>query len=317
MSSQLVIAVLGAAGSAGSAIVRAGSAAGHKMIAVTRSGHCGGSSELDAVDYRAADLADPVATRRAVAGAHVVVFAANIPYPRWGRELPVLIDHAVDAAGSVGARFVLVDNLYMYAPALTPITEAAPEHATDQKGVLRRSIGEKLLGRHQRGEVEVVIVRASDFFGPLATNSLLYLGGIKPGWAGKTMRGLFDIDQPHSFAYLPDIAQALIAVSENPSGDGHAWVLPATVTATQREMLEQVNRYLPAPVAIGTLSAWVMRSIGLLSPLLRSAYSVKPQFDRPWVVDGSAAVAQYGLANPTDLEIAIKMTVASFASVRS
>lgn len=306
------VAVLGAGGSAGAAIVPACLEAGHDVIAVTRSGSSG-AEPTDSLTHRGADLADPAATRTAVSGADAVVFAANIPYQRWTTELPRLVDNAADAAAAIGARFVMIDNLYMYSPAAGPINERAAEHASDTKGALRGEIGRRLLERHRTGELSVVIARATDFYGPHATNSGLYMTGIKPGVAAKRMRGVFDLDQPHSFVYLPDVGRALVHLIEHPDADGRVWILPATAVATQREMLEAVNDQLPRRVKVGLLSSTVIRLAGLFSPLLREFRSVEPQFARPWVVDSADFDRRFACAT-TDTTVALRTTIESFMS---
>lgn len=311
------VAVLGAGGSAGTAIVHACIAAGHDVIAVTRTGVAptdpaavGGPGDLT---RRGADLSDAAATAAAVEGAGVVVMAANLPYPRWEAELTDFVDGAADAAAAAGARFLFVDNLYMYAPATGPIDERSPEHATDTKGALRRRIGERLLARHRAGELRVTIARLSDFFGPGATSSVLYATGIRPGLAGKRMRALFDLDQPHAYAYLPDAGRAIAELVEDPDADGRVWVLPATTTATQREMLTAVNEHLAKPVGIGVIGASMLRVAGLVSPMLRELRSVRPQFARPWQVDSSEFDERFAFRT-TDPGEAVGGTVDSFRS---
>lgn len=304
------VAVLGAGGSAGAAIVLACLGAGHDVIAVTRSGSSG-HEPADSLTQRAADLADPAATRTATSGADVVVFAANIPYPQWTSDLSRLVDHAADAAAATGARFIMIDNLYMYSPAAGPMNEQSPEHATDTKGALRREIGHRLLERHRAGELSVAIARATDFYGPRATSSGLYMTGIKAGVDGKRMRGLFDLDQPHSYAYLPDVGRAVVDLIEHPDADGRVWILPATAVATQREMLDAVNDHLPQRVKIGVLGSTAIRLAGLFSPLLRELRSVEPQFARPWVVDSTDFDRRFGFETTAPDE-ALRATVDSF-----
>lgn len=120
------------------------------------------------------------------------------------------------------ARLVYVDNLYMYAPTDRPISEASPEHARDDKGRLRAILAQRILDHHHRGDLRAVIARPSDFYGPGATNSSLYITGISAGVRGRKMRGLWDIDQQHAFVYLPDLGRMIAAMVERDDGDGQA-----------------------------------------------------------------------------------------------
>ena len=82
-----------------------------------------------------------------------------------------MLHRVLDAVEQVGAKLVMVDNLYAYGPSPEPLTEATPQHARDRKGAVRRAMTEALLEAHRTGRVRVTIGRASDYLGPRADNS--------------------------------------------------------------------------------------------------------------------------------------------------
>ncbi len=298
------VAILGANGDAGRAIASELVATGHRILAVTRSGEGPPGTEP-----RAADLTDRAATVAAVGDAEVIVNAAQPGYPDWLTTFGGMVDNAIAAAEAHGARLIMIDNLYGYAPASGPISERSPEHATDPKGRLRVELGRRILDAHASGRINAVLCRQSDFYGPGAHNSALWVTGIANGLKGRTMRGLFDLDQPHSFAYLPDTARAVAAVVANPVGDGRAFVLPSASAITQRAMFKLINAQLPRPVKVGVISPTMMRLGGLFSRQIAEARSVQPQFDRPWITDASEFEATFGPLALTDHPEAVAATV--------
>ncbi len=88
-------------------------------------------------------------------------------------------------------------------------------------------------------------------------------------------------------------------------------MLPATVTATQREILGAVNELLPKPVKVGLATSMMLRLGGLFSPMLRELRSVEPQFAGPWLVDSSDFDERFGFET-TDPDEALATTVESF-----
>ena len=52
-----------------------------------------------------ADITDPVAARRAMAGATVIYHAASAPYDRWPELLPPLMHGVIAGAAASGARW--------------------------------------------------------------------------------------------------------------------------------------------------------------------------------------------------------------------
>ena len=303
------VTVLGASGGIGNAIVRELAGRGHAVTAVNRAG----DADVPAgVGRRAGDLRSPDAAVRAIGDADVVVMAGQPPYPRWVAEFPTLVDTELAGAEAAGARLVFVDNLYMYAPADGPLTERSPEHADDPKGTLRRQLGETLLAAHAAGRMPVSIGRFSDYYGPGGTNSGVYVTGIAPGLAGKTMRGMVDLDQPHTLHYLPDAARGFATLVTDERADGEVWVLPAAPPITQRRFFDLVNAALPRPVRIGKITPLMVRLAGLANPMIREVRSTMVQWDRPWVVDTSHFTSVFGELGTTPHETAVPRTVAWF-----
>lgn len=305
----MTVTVLGASGGIGGAITRELAARGHTVVAVNRAGD---AEVPDGVERRAGDLSTVHAARQAIGTADVVVLAAQPPYPQWVSRWPALVDNVLVGAEAAAARLVFVDNLYMYAPAAGPISERSPEHATDAKGALRHRLGRALLAAHTDGRVRVSIGRFSDYYGPRGTNSGLYMMGIAAGLRGRTMRGLIDLDQPHTFSYLPDAARAFAVLVEDRLADGQAWILPAAPPITQRELLALINAELPSPVRVGTITPLMLRLAGLFNPLIRESRSVAVQYDRPWVTDASRFDAAFGPLDVTAHTTAVATTVAWF-----
>ncbi len=318
---QPLVTVLGATGGIGGAILNdlaralrqgpsSGGAGGRRLRAVSRSitTHDLGPDAATA-EVVQADLMDAGQTVAACADSDVVVLAAQPPYPRWRPEWPTMMTNVIDAVEQADARLVFVDNLYAYAPAAGPISAASPQQATDTKGRVRAQLGQMVLDAHEAGRIRAVIGRFTDYFGPGAENSGLMMMAFGPARAGKTMRGLFDLDQPHAFNYLPDAAAMFAAMVDNPEGDGRIWILPAAAI-TQRDLLGLITDQLASPVKVGKVGSVAMAVAGVFNAQIRESRSVSIQFDRPWQVDGTEWEAQYGPAQLTSWEAAVELTLA-------
>jgi nucleoside-diphosphate-sugar epimerase len=89
----------------------------------------------------------------------------------------------------------------------------------------------ELLAAHQASNVQVVIGRASDYFGRRGgAQSMLGDRVIPAALAGKTATVLGDPDQPHTYTYLPDIGEGLATLGEHPEAPGEVWHLPSDPT---------------------------------------------------------------------------------------
>lgn len=301
------VTVLGASGGIGRTLIEELLRRGHALTAVNRSG----AAEVpDGVARLAADLSSLEDAKHACVGADVVVLAAQPPYHQWTEQWPPMMRNVIAATAAANAKLVFTDNLYAYAPATGPLSETSPEHATDHKGAVRRELGRMLLAAHERGELRAAIGRFSDYYGPGSSSSGLHMTGIAPALRGLAPRGLFHLDHPHTFHYLPDAARGFAELVERPQADGRVWILPAAPPITQRELLGLVNEQVGRRRGVGRISPGLMRFAGLFSPLLREARSTVVQYDRPWVVDATRFVETFAAIETTPHDQAVAETVA-------
>lgn len=300
--------VLGAGGGTGRSIAGELARQGRRVRAVSRTGRVEGLPA--SVEQVAADLDDVASAAGAVAGASVVYHAAQPPYDRWPGSFERMNDAVARAAGAAGARLVFADNLYMYGPGSSPMTEATPQRATDRKGAQRRALAADLLARHGRGEVEVAIGRSADYFGPHGRNSGVGERAFGAILSGKAAAGVGSIDVPHSFSYLPDLARAIVVLGDRDEAAGRAWHLPVMDPITVRALMERAFRIAGLPPKVRVDGPLALRVAGLFVPMAREVGVVLYQWTDPFVSDWSAFEAAFGPFERTALDDALGATLA-------
>jgi nucleoside-diphosphate-sugar epimerase len=262
-----------------------------------------------------ANVSDPASAAEAMRGASVVYHCANPRYNKWATELVPLARGITEGAAKNGARVVALDNLYMYkVPAdgrLAEDTEVAP---VSRKGTLRAEAAQLMLDAHTRGDAPVAIVRASDFFGPNCTRSIFGDRFWKKLFAGKPVEVMGDPDQPHTYSYGPDVADALVTIGlTDPTSDsdvwGRVWHAPALPTESTRTW---INRFAAA-AGVGEarftrLSPLLLRVAGIFLPEAKELPEMMYQWRAPFVLDDHAYRARFG-ATPTPLAPAVSATI--------
>ncbi len=298
--------VLGASGAAGNAIVHALADRGHSVRAVNRGGN---ATVSEGVERVAADITSSAGATTAVAGASVVYMAAQPAYHRWTEEFPAMLTNVVDAVGNVGARLIMVDNLYMYAQPTTLMTEDSAEGSDTKKGRVRTQMTQMLRKAHSSGKVRVTIGRASDYFGPNGNNGAVTALAIGPGVAGKGIKWMGSLDKRHSVAYLPDVARAYAILGESDKADGETWILPHGPAPTGGEFLAQVNSALPEPAKTGTITKMMLRMAAPFHKISKESLELAYQWDSDFVADDSKFQQAFGPFETTPLDEAVKTTV--------
>jgi nucleoside-diphosphate-sugar epimerase len=299
--------VIAGAGPVGSATAVRLAAAGHQVRIITRSG---AGPDAGGIEKIAADAADPGRLASLAAGAAVIYNCASPPYHRWPQDWPPLAASMLAAAEHTGAVLVTMSNLYGYGPAGHPLTERDPLAAAGPKGRTRAKVWTDALAAHQAGRVRAAEARASDFFGPgVRGQSPVGQRSIPRLLAGRPIAVLGDLDAPHSWTYIPDIATALITLGAEPRAWGHAWHVPTGEAMSQRDIFTALARIAGAPAPrLRPVPPWPIQAAGLVVPYLREFGEIAYQFTGPFVMDSAAFHDTFGIG-PTPAGEALTATV--------
>ena len=285
------------AGAVGLALVESLVARGEQGIRVV---HRSGSARVpDGVEVVAGDARDPAFTTAVTEGARVVYQVLNPAYDRWAAEFPALQDGVLAAAEHARARLVCMENVYLYGrPDGRPLTEDRPLGAPTRKGAVRARMAADLLAAHAAGRVEVAVGRASDYYGPRAgAQSNLGDGVFRAALAGGTARVLGDPDQPHTYTFVPDVAEGLAVLGEHPDAPGRVWHLPNDPSAaTTRDLVRTVFGLAGHGAARVRSTPWpLLRAVGLVNPTVRELVEMRYEFEEPFLVDGSRITRELGV----------------------
>ena len=280
---------------------------GRAVRAVNRSGVRPGLMPA-AVEVIKADVADPVQARAVASGASVVYQALNTYYHLWHALFPALQANVLAAARDAQAKYVSIENLYMY-DASKPITEDSPVVPVSQKGAVRQAMAEEIMAAHRRGDVRTTALRASDYYGPGVLISAFGERVVGPVLAGKKAQILGSTAMPHSFAYSEDVGCAAALLGTNDRALGQAWIAPHAPARTQGEMLGEMRRVLGIDPPRSVMTPFMMRMVGLFVPAARASVEMMYEFTAPFVVDSSRIEREFGLS-ATPIPVGIERTIA-------
>ncbi|WP_199435207.1 NAD-dependent epimerase/dehydratase family protein [Qaidamihabitans albus] len=202
-----------------------------------------------------ADVSVPEEAVAATGGASVIYHAINVAYHRQVDVLPTITDNILAAAERHGAKLVVLDTLYPYGEADGEhITETTPWAATGRKGKLRAELDRRYLDAHSSGAVRTTMGRSADFFGPGVFNSTLGGAFFPAALTGQPALALGDIQLPHSYSYIRDVARGLATLGTTDSGDGRIWHLPTVPAVSTAEIHRIVEDIIGRSVTVDLLT---------------------------------------------------------------
>lgn len=290
--------VYGCNGPVGTTLMERLQRGGRRVRGVCRSGRATAPAGVEVLAGDATDAADVAKRCR---GAAVVYCCIGIDYTRWMELWPRIVDGLIEGVARAGSRLVFTDNLYAYGPVHGPLTEDLPLTGYGRKPALRAKLARRLLDAHGSGKLPVAIARASDFFGPRVLNSLLGVRVFAAALQGRTAQLIGDIDQPHTYTYVPDLARALATLAISGSAFGEVWHVPSPPPQSTRSIVERVYALAGQPPAMRSLPRPLLAVLGLFWPIMRELRELQFQWDRPYIVDhGKFADAYWGDYTPLD-----------------
>src|SRR5215475_14019592 len=308
------IVVLGGAGRLGRAAAQAFKSGGWHVASLVR-----GSSAGDAVpgtEIIEVDARDAESVVAAASGADVVLHALNMPYADWVRLALPFADTAIAAARENCATLVFPGNLYSYGASMPArIDETTSMHPTSRKGALRIAV-ETRLREAAEGGLRTIVLRAGDYFGGEGMGSWFDRIIVKEIAAGRlTYPGPLDIT--HEWAYLPDLAQALVALVERRDQ------LPPFATfgfaghaVSGREFLAAITRVCRRDFKIDIMPWRLLKLMGVVVPVFRELADISYLWSTPHAIDGARLAEIIGDLPRTPLEQAIAASLAALGMRR-
>ncbi|TQL78395.1 nucleoside-diphosphate-sugar epimerase [Stackebrandtia endophytica] len=295
-------------GQIGSTVAESLARRGDTVRVLSRSG----GTDTDSITHHKVDARDRDALLAACRGADVIYNCANPGgYHQWEAEWPPMAEALLAAAEANDAGLVMTGNLYVYAETDRHMTERSALAATTRKGRLRVEMWEEAVARHRAGRLRVTEARASDFFGPGTTqNAMLGERVMRPLLAGGNVQLLGDVDAPHSFTYIPDVANALIRLADDDRSWGRAWHIPTAPAVSQRDMVDGICEIAGrSPARITRMPWWLIINVaGLFQPHLRGLAETRHQWDSPYVMESTEFTETFGDV-PTPFDEALGETV--------
>jgi len=314
VTQPLRVAVTGAGGFIGRAVVKAARERGHTVVAVVRSApeH---SVYPEGVEIRAVgDLAGGAAQEQAVERCDAVIHLAGrvrIPKPDRARAAEILRQsNAVMAAGLADAaaragcrRFVFASSFSVYGAATAEgaiLTEDSPLAPVSAYGASKRDAEAVLSEVAARTGLSLIVLRPPAVFGPGAASPFaLLVNAVRLGLP----LPLAMVKNSRSFIYVDNLADAFVAAAESEACG--AFVVTDSAPVSSAGMVTQIAQ------AMSRRSSLVPMPVGLMRAAARTigAGAVADSLLGSMAADGSRFMRATGWTPRVPVEEALARTV--------
>ena len=240
----------------------------------------------------AADLTKKEEVMAAVKDSQVVYLTVGLPYRTriWQTAWPKIMENVIAACKQQKARLVFFDNIYMYDPNyLSNMTEETPLNPVSKKGRVRHQIANMVLEEIKAGNLEALIARCADFYGPSIKNTSVLTEIVFNNLnRGKKALWLASVNFKHAFTYTPDAGNATALLGNTPQAFNQVWHLPtAPEPPTGREWIEMIAGEMGVEVRYQVITKLMLRVVGLFKPVMKEMVEMLYQYDRDYVFNSS------------------------------
>jgi nucleoside-diphosphate-sugar epimerase len=260
------------------------------------------------------DLLEAEKVSQAVKGSEVVYLTVGIVYKlkEWNRQWEIIMRNAIHACKKHDAKLVFFDNVYPYGKVDGWMTEETPINPCSEKGKIRARLDEMIMYDVERGNLQAIIARAADFYGPDTPLSFANVMVIENYLKGKKAQWMIDENKKHSFTYTPDAAKATALLGNNDSAYNQVWHLPIDKNAlTGKEFMELAARACGVEPKYTVLKKWMIQMAGIFNHNIKETIEMLYQVDSDYLFDSTKFDKAFNFKTTTYQE-GIEETVRSY-----
>lgn len=247
-----------------------------------------------------ADLLHYHQTEKAVAGSDLVYLLAGLKYDTkiWHEQWPKVMRNTIDACKKHNSKLIFFDNAYAYGYVQGPMTEQTPFNPNSKKGEVRARVATMLLDEIRQQNIQGMIIRSADFYGPGALLSLTHSTVTTRLQAGKSPQWIGDPNTVHTFTYTPDAGRTVAMLANAPSAFNQTWhALTSKQIITGEEYVRMACQAIGQPYkGVTGMSKFGVRILGIFVPVLREFVEMMYQFENDYIFDSSKAEKFLGIS---------------------
>ena len=309
--------ILGATGSFGAAITRELLLMNQLVYAVSRKTltslpTCPKSENLK---FTKGDILEDIMVFQTTC--HYIVFAVNVPYHLWEATMEKALSNCILLAKQWNAAIIFPGNVYSLQPIYNlPLNEDHILTPITRKGKLRVKMENML----KESKLNVLLIRANDYYGPTAHNGMLEMIFHNP--LKKKKINCFGKNIIHEWVYLPDLAKATVLLLEVLDFTIPYQVVhfQGTITLKRNEFMNKVAMHAAqlnnsVPVKISPIPWFILSLYSLIDPVTKELLEMKYLFNNTLLLDNTKLKQLLPEFKLTDVDEAIHNTLEAITRI--
>ncbi|WP_294957725.1 NAD-dependent epimerase/dehydratase family protein [uncultured Flavobacterium sp.] len=237
-----------------------------------------------------ADLTHKEQAIEAVKGSEIAYFTLGLPMDSdlWERQFLLILKNAIEACKINKTKLVFFDNTYMYPQDGRVLTEETAFEPVGRKGKVRKEMAEMVLDEIKLGQLQAVICRAPEFYGPAKTQSItntLVFDAIKEN---KKLKVPLSDSKKRSLIWTPDASRATALIGNTPDAFGQTWHLPVDESRpTYKEFIALASEIYGRELRYSVMPKFVFKIGAIFNKNAKELQELLPRYEHDNIFDDS------------------------------
>lgn len=227
---------------------------------------------------------------KALENKEVAYLTVGLPYKSeiWLSDWPKIIRHVIAGCQANNCKLVYFDNTYAYPQDTAIQKENTPLKSEGKKGQAKKIAAEILLKAINEKEIDAVICRAPEFYGPGKTrgitNSLIFEKLKEHKKPKVLLRG----NVLRTLIYTPDASKATALIGNTPEAYGQTWHLPCDDNRlTYQGIIEEISNQLGRNIKYDVMNSFVLKLASIFNSNIKETLELLPRYKMDNIFDSS------------------------------
>lgn len=244
----------------------------------------------DTDEVFSADLSVPGKAIDALKGSDLAYFTLGLPISSslWEEQFPLILKNVIESCKINKTKLVFFDNTYMYPQDDRILTEATIFSPVGRKGVVRKIMAELILKEIQSTELDAVICRAPEFYGPAKTQSItntLIFDNIRQE---KRLKVPLSAHKKRSLIWTPDASRATALIGNTPDAFNQTWHLPVDKShPTYHELIEMASGIYDTELNYSVVPKFIFQAGSKFNKRMKELLELLPRYQHHNIFDDS------------------------------
>ncbi len=197
----------------------------------------------------------------------------------WLRDWVRIMENVIEGCKKHSCKLVYFDNTYIFAQHRTVQNEQSPVMPSGKKGEGKLRALKLLLNAIDQGQIEAIICRAPEFYGPGKTKSITNAMIFDAIRKEKKVRVFLRDDVKRTLIYTPDASRATALLAHTPDAYGQTWHLPCDdQRMTYKEFIAEIGHQLGRKIDYQVLGMAAIKGLALVSNNMKETMELMPRY---------------------------------------